>query len=388
VESIYFDNAATTRLDPRVADAMAPWLGPRFGNPSSLYLIGREARQAVDDARLEVARLIGAEPSEIVFTGSGSAADNLALIGSMEALGLEGAHIITSAIEHPAVLETCRYLERRGADVTYLEPEPDGIVSPAALAEALRPKTRLVSIMAANNVTGMVQPITELSRIAHAHGALFHTDAVQAVGHLPFDMRAHPIDLLTISAHKFHGPQGVGALYVRSGVELKPLVHGGGQERGLRSATENVAGLVGLARAVSLVRSEMATEAVRLVGLRDRLIDGIQHAIPNAYLIGHRYRRLPGHLCFGFAGQEGESIKLLLALDELGICVSSGSACSAHRVSEPSYVLVAMGFDPFRARGSMRISLGRFNTDAEVDHFLEVLPKAATALRSISSRTP
>jgi len=384
---VYFDNAATTALDPQVAEAMKPWLGSRFGNASSLYLPGRQARQAVEKARQQVAELLNADPTEIVFTGSGTEADNLALIGAAEAFENGRNHIVTSSIEHPAVLETCRYLERRGIEITFLQPQPDGIIAPSALADALRPTTGVVSIMAANNVTGVVQPIAELSRIAHEHSVLFHTDAVQTVGKLPLDVRAHPIDLLSISAHKLHGPQGVGALYVRNGVKLEPLVHGGGQERGLRSATENVAGLVGLGRAAEIACAEMSAEAARLVQLRDRIVECITDKIPNAYLIGHRYRRLPGHLCLGFSGQEGEGIRLLLALDEAGFCVSSGSACSAHHATEPSYVLLAMGFDPFRARGSLRITLSRFNTDTEVDRFLDVLPRAIEELRPITSRT-
>jgi len=296
--------------------------------------------------------------------------------------------VVTSQIEHPAVLETCRYLERHGTEVSYLPCGEDGIVSPLALRDAMRPVTRLVSIMAANNVTGVVQPIAELGRITRERGALFHTDAVQAAGKLPFDLHAQPIDLLSLSAHKLHGPQGVGALYVRSGVKLEPLVHGGGQERGLRSATECVAGVVGLGRAAEIARSEMSAEAVHLVALRDHLIETIAMLIPGAYLIGHRHRRLPGHICLGFAGHEGEAIKLLLALDEQGFAVSSGSACSADHASEPSYVMLAMGFDALRARGSLRVTLGRFNTGAEVDRFLEFLPPLVKSLRPVSTRVP
>ena len=262
----------------------------------------------------------------------------------------------------------------------------DGIVDPSTLVSALRPNTRLVSIMAANNVVGTVQPIAELGRIAHERGALFHTDAVQAVGKLPLDVQAQPIDLLSLSAHKLHGPQGVGAVYVREGVKIAPLVHGGGQERGLRSATENVVGLVGLGQAAEIARMEMAEEAARLVNLRDHIIETVTATIPNAYLIGHRYRRLPGHLYLGLTGQEGEAIKLLLALDEAGIAVSTGSACSAHHAAEPSYILLAMGFDSVRARGSLRVTLGRFNTEAEVERFLQVFPEVAASLRPITTR--
>jgi cysteine desulfurase len=334
-----------------------------------------------------VARLLNASPEEIIFTGSGTEADNLALLGVVEALGQPDVHVITSTIEHPAILEVCRYLEQRGVDITYLPVNGEGLVEPQALAQALRPTTRLVSIMAANNVVGTVQPILELGRIARAQGALFHTDAVQAVGKISLDMQSFPIDLLSLSAHKLHGPKGVGALYVRAGTPLKPVIHGGGQEHGLRSATENVAGIVGLGQAAEIAQAEIASEASRLVGLRDRLIDGVTAEIPNAYLIGHRYRRLPGHLCLGLAGQEGEAIRLLLALDAAGIAISTGSACSASHASEPSYILQAMGFDPIRARGSLRITLGRFNTGAEVDQFLAILPQIAADLRPITTRS-
>ena len=383
---IYFDNSATTALDPRVAAAMQPFVGEIYGNPSSLHRAGREARAAVDAARQQTADLLGATPAEIIFTGSGTEADNLALFGAVAAADRREIHVITSSIEHPAVLEPCRYLERRGRAVTYLPVGGDGLVDPDDLRKALRPNTGLVSIMAANNVVGTLQPLKELAAIAHEAGALFHTDAVQAAGKLPLNVKHLPIDLLSLSAHKLHGPKGVGALYVRAGVALRPVVQGGGQEGGLRSATENVMGIAGLGCAAAIAGAEMAAEAARLVKLRDRLIDGLAKALPNVYLIGHRYRRLPGHICLGLAGQEGEAIKVLLALDEAGIAVSSGSACSAHHAGEPSYVLRAMGFDFFRARGSLRISLGRFNTDAEVDRFLKVFPSVAASLHLITSR--
>lgn len=385
-ERIYFDNSATTPLDPRVAQAMEPLLGATFGNPSSLHWAGRQARETVELARYQVAALLNAQPNEIIFTASGTEADNMALSGVIEALGPGDHHLITSAIEHPAILNTCRYLERRGVEITYLPVSAEGIVNPTDLLQALRPTTRLVSIMAANNVVGTLQPVAELGRIARTRGVLFHTDAVQAAGKIPLDMQAQPVDLLSMSAHKLHGPKGVGLLYLREGVPLVPLIHGGGQERGLRSATENVAGIVGLGRAAELARVEMADEAARLVRLRDRLIDHVTATIPNAYLVGHRYLRLPGHICLGFAGQEGEAIKLLLALDAAGIAISTGSACSAHHATEPSYILRALGFDPLQARGSLRITLGRFNTDAEVDRFLEVLPQLVGELRPITSR--
>jgi len=383
---IYFDHSATTPMDPRVVSAMHPFLAEVFGNPSSLHRAGREARAAVEHARQQTADLFGARPEEIIFTGSGTESNNLALIGAVEASGWQNCHVITSAIEHPSVLETCRYLERRGVALTYLLPNGDGLILPDELRKVLRPATRLVSVMTANNVVGTLQPIGELARIAHEAGALFHTDAVQAAGKVPFNVENLPIDLLSMSAHKLHGPKGVGALYVRSGIKLEPVIHGGGQERGLRSATENVAGIVGLGCAAELARAEMADEASRLVQMRNHLIETLAQTASNSYLIGHRYRRLPGHICLGLAGQEGEAIKLVLALDEAGVAVSSGSACSAQHVGDPSYVLRAMGFDLIRSRGSLRISLGRFNTQEEVERFLTLFPAVAASLRQITTR--
>ena len=382
-QRIYFDNAATTAPDPRVLEAMRPYLDEFWGNPSSLYAEGRQAREAVDRARAQVAGLLGAEPGEIVFTGSGTEADNMALQGVLLAAGLSGSHLVTSAIEHPAILACCRQLERLGVTVTELPVSSEGLVDPADLEAAMRPETRLVSVMAANNVTGTIQPIAELAEIAHRRGVLFHTDAVQAVGKTPFDMRTQPIDLLSLSGHKLHGPKGVGALYIREGIELWPLLPGGGQERGRRSGTENVAAIVGLGRAAELAAAERSDEAARLVRIRDHIIESILANIDNAYLIGHRWRRLPGHICLGFDGMEGEAIKLLLELDKQGIAISSGSACSAIHAGQPSHVLAALGFDPLKARGSLRISLGRFNTMEEADRFLEVLPQAVASLRPI-----
>jgi len=383
---VYFDNSATTPLDPRVAEAMLPYLSGTFGNPSSLYAEGREARQAMETARAEVAALFDAEPDEIVFTGSGTEADNLALKGVV--CGRDGAigHVITSAVEHPAVLQTCRHLEDMCVHVTYLPVNSEGFVSPEDLERAFRPDTKLVSIMAANNVVGTLQPIADLATIAKRRGVLFHTDAVQAAGKIPLSLKTLGADLISLSAHKLHGPKGVGALVVRRGVRLFPIVHGGGQEKGLRSATENVGGIVGFGVAARLAREEMAEEAARLVNQREKLAEGILAALPNAYLIGHRYKRLPGHLSIGLAGQEQESIRLMLALDAAGFAVSTGSACSASNAAKPSYVLEAMGFDPVRARGLIRITLGRFNTEAEVERFLAFLPVAAGTLGKISTR--
>ena len=382
---IYLDNSATTPLDPRVVQAMHPYLDAVFGNPSSSHLEGRQAREGLDRARGQVAALLNADPGEILFTASGTESDNLALTGIIEAHGGQENHVITSAIEHPAILETCRNLERRGVDVTYLPSDSEGLIDPDELAGAFRPTTRLVSVMTANNVVGTVQPINELARMARDHGVPFHTDAVQAAGKIPFNLQTQPIDLLSLAAHKIHGPKGVGALFVRTGIAIAPIIHGGGQERGLRSATENMAGIAGLGCAAEIARAEMSGEAARLVKLRDRLIDTVTATVPNAYLIGHRHRRLPGQVCLGFAGMEGESIRLLLDMDEAGIAISTGSACSAHRANQPSHVLQAMGFDPIRARGSLRVTLGRFNTDADVEAFLRVLPEKIKALRPIAT---
>lgn len=382
---IYFDHAATTPLDPRVRAAMQPFLEDTFGNPSSLHAEGRAARAAVDQARQHVAALVGAQPGEVFFTSGGTEADNLALAGALRTPPAP-PHLITTAIEHPAVLETARQLAREGVHVTYLPVNGEGVVDPSELAGALRPETRLVSIMAANNVVGTLQPVRELARLTHEHGALFHTDAVQAAGKMPLEVRRDGIDLLSLSGHKLHGPKGIGALVVRSGVPLAPVVFGGGQERGLRSGTENVAGVVGLGEAARLGLETRGDESARLVQLRDRLIEGVLSTISCAYVIGDRFRRLPGHACFGFAGHEGDSIKLLLALDQVGIAASAGSACSAHKAAEPSYVLAAMGFDAFRARGALRITLGRFNTDEEVDRFVALLPQIVAQLSSVTSR--
>lgn len=383
---IYFDHSATTPLDPRVVESMLPFYGSEFGNPSSLHWAGQQAKQAIDEGRRQVAELFHASPDEIVFTASGTESDNMVLKGVASQYKPQDCHIITSSFEHPAILETCKYLEKLGYSISYLPVTPEGIVEPESLKAALRPNTRLVSVMAANNVVGTLQPIGELAQITKAHGALFHTDAVQAVGKIPLHVDALPIDFLSLSAHKLHGPKGIGALYIRKGVKIEPLVHGGGQERGVRSATENVAAIAGLGKAAEIAGAEMSVEASRLVRLRDRIVLAVQAEIPNAYLIGHRYKRLPGHICLGFAGQEGEAIHLMLALNEAGIAISTGSACSSHHAGQPSYILIAMGFDPVRARGSLRITLGRFNTDAEVDTFLEVLPRLVAEMRPVTSR--
>jgi len=377
---IYFDHSATTPLDPRALEAMAPFLGGAFGNPSSLHQEGRAARAAVDNARAQVAGLIGAEPEEIVFTASGTEADNLALIGAVRASGRPG-HVVTSTIEHAAILETCKFLASAGTKITHLPVDADGLVRPDSLLRALQSNVTLVSVMAANNVVGTLQPIEELAHLTKLHGVLFHTDAVQAGGKIPLDVNRLNVDLLSLSAHKLHGPKGIGALYVRNGVKLTPIVYGGGQECGLRSATENVAGIVGFGAAAEIARQELVEEASRLAGFRNHVAGELRRLFPKSYVFGHPTQRLPGHLSFGFRGQEREVGKLLTALDQAGVAISAGSACSAHHSGEPSGVLLAMGYDAESARGLIRMSLGRFNTRTEIDRFLQVLSAAVLHLR-------
>lgn len=381
---IYFDHSATTPLDPRALEAMGPYLVGAFGNPSSLHHEGRVSRAAVDKARAQVASLIGAEPAEIIFTASGTEADNLALIGAVRASGRAG-HVATSAIEHAAILETCKFLASGGTKITHLLVGGDGIVRTDGLLRALQGNVTVVSIMAANNVVGTVQPIEELAHLTKLHGVLFHTDAVQAGGKIPLDVKRLNVDLLSLSAHKLHGPKGIGALYIRKGVKLSPIVFGGGQERGLRSATENVAGIVGFGMAAEIARQEMEEEASRLARFREQIATEILGTFPSAYLFGHATERLPGHLSFGFRGQEREVGRLLSALDQAGIAVSAGSACSAHHAGKPSGVLLAMGYDEESARGLIRVSLGRFNTQPEVDLFLQAL-RSAVLTGTVASR--
>ena len=376
---IYFDHSATTPLDPRALEAMGPFLGGAYGNPSSLHQEGRAARAAVDKARAQVAALIGAMPDEIIFTASGTEADNLALIGAVRASGKPG-HVVTTAIEHAAILDTCKFLASGGTKITHLRVDADGLVRPNGLLRALQSNITAVSVMAANNVVGTIQPIEELAQLTKLHGVLFHTDAVQAGGKIPLDVNRLQVDLLSLSAHKLHGPKGVGALYVRKGTGLAPIIFGGGQERGLRSATENVAGIVGFGAAAEIAQKELDQEAKRLAGFRDYIATEVLRTFRNAYLFGHPTERLPGHLSFGLRGQEREVGKLLTALDQAGVAVSAGSACNANHSGEPSSVLLAMGYDAESARGLIRISMGRFNTQQEVDRFLDVLSSAVSTL--------
>jgi len=377
---IYFDHSATTPLDPRVVDAMAQFLGGAFGNPSSQHNEGRIARAAVEKARAEVASLIGAAPEEIIFTASGTEADNLALLGVIEAKGAAG-HVVTTAIEHAAVLHTCRALEKRGTKITYLAVNGEGLVCHRDLLRALQGSVDLVSIMAANNVVGTVQPIEELAQLSRLNGALFHTDAVQAAGKIPLDVNRLRVDLLSLSAHKLHGPKGVGTLYVRKGVQLSPIIFGGGHERGLRSATENVAGIVGFGTAAVIARQELEAEKLRLSKLRVQIADRLRDLSSKCYFFGHLTERLPGHLSFGFRGHESETGALISVLDEAGVAVSAGSACNAHHSGEPSGVLLAMGYNEVRARGLIRLSLGRFSTQEEIDRFFDKLSRALVRLK-------
>ena len=378
---IYADNAATTRMSRAAIDAMLPLMEETFGNPSSLYTIGQRAKTALEDARERVAACIGAQPREIIFTSGGSEADNQA-IRSAAALGKKAGkrHIISDPIEHHAVLHTLQALEKEGFEITYLPVSPAGLVDPAALEAAIRPETCLVTIMYANNEIGTVQPIRALGEICRAHGVLFHTDAVQAVGHLPIDVRTEPIDLLSASAHKFHGPKGVGFLYARKGVRLTNLIEGGAQERGKRAGTENVPGAAGMAAALEEAVAGIPANTAKLTALRDQLIRGLQ-TIPHAALNGDPAQRLPGNVNFCFEGIEGES--LLLLLDDRGISASSGSACTSGAL-DPSHVLLAIGRPHDVAHGSLRLTLGEETTAEEVDYLIQSVTEVVAYLRSFS----
>ncbi len=378
---VYADNAATTRLSPAVLDAMLPWLTEGYGNPSSIYSKGREAAQAVLDARRRVAAILGCDSGEVYFTSGGSEADNWAIKGTAHRLAAQGKkHLVTTVFEHHAVLHTCAALEKEGFSVTYLPVGEKGIVSPQAVEAALREDTALVSIMAANNEIGTIQPIAQIGALCRERGVLFHTDAVQAVCHLDLDVRRDNIDLLSLSAHKIHGPKGSGVLYARKGTVPWNLIDGGGQERGKRAGTENVAGIVGTAAAMELAHSRMGEELPRIAALRDRLIEGALQ-IPCTRLNGDRERRLPGNVNLSIEGIEGEA--LLLKLDARGICASSGSACTSGSL-DPSHVLLAIGLPHEVAHGSLRLSLSEENTSEDVDYILEVLPQVVEELRAMS----
>lgn len=381
MKRVYMDNAATTALNKEVLEAMMPYLTDIYGNPSSLHTFGQRAHTAVENARHQVALAIGAEDKEIIFTGCGTESDNMALLGIAERYGSKGRHIITTAVEHHAVLYTAQRLEKMGYEVSYLPVDEYGMVSAAQVAEAIRPDTILVSVMFANNEVGTVMPIKRIGAVCREKGVLFHTDAVQAVGHIAIDVKEMNIDLLSLSAHKFHGPKGVGALYVRKGVVVPALLTGGAQERNKRAGTENVAGIVGLGKAIELACANIDETGERMTRLRDRLMIGIASAIPEVKLNGHPTERLPGNVNYSIKYIEGESILLMLDLN--GIAASSGSACTSGSL-DPSHVLLAMGIPHEIAHGSLRLTLGDDTTDEDVDYVLETLPKVVEKLRKMS----
>ncbi len=381
MKRIYFDHSATTPVDREVAELMLEYMTDKYGNPSSVHSFGRETRKAVEEAREKVATLINADPKEIFFTSGGTEGDNLALKGIAYANRKKGNHIITTAIEHHAILHTCEYLEKQGFTVTYLPVDENAMIRMEDLKNAITDKTILISIMFANNEVGTIQPIKEIGQLARDKGIYFHTDAVQAVGNYPIDVKELNIDLLTMSGHKFHASKGVGAQYIRRGVKIEEIQHGGGHERNLRAGTENVPGIVGLGKAAEIANRDMERKIKYVQSLRDKIITTITEKIPHVKLNGHPQSRMPGNINFSFLFIEGES--LLLNLDMKGIAASSGSACTSGSL-DPSHVLLAMGLTHEVAHGSLRITLGRGNTEEEVDYFLEVVPEIVERLRSMS----
>ncbi len=379
MRTVYFDHAATTAVEPRVLERMLPFFSDRYGNPSEIHALGREARAAVEAARAQVAAALGATEKEILFTSGGTESDNLALLGVAQKV--EPGHVITSAVEHPAVMETVRHLQRQGWEVTFAPVDGHGVVDRDQFAAAFRPDTRLASVMLANNVTGSLQPVAELARIAHEHGVPFHTDAVQAVGSISVAVDELGVDLLSLSSHKIYGPKGVGALYVRRGVRLGAVTHGGGHERRLRPGTENVPGIVGLGAALEVAMQELPAQRPRITALRDALIAGVLDSVDDVMLLGHPSERLPGNACFSVRYVEGES--MVLQLDGKGIAASSGSACASGSL-EPSHVILAMGLGAEEAHGSLRLTLGRENTGDDVEYFVAALPGVVEKLRAMS----
>ncbi len=381
MKRIYMDYAATTPADPAVVKAMLPYFTESFGNPSSLYSYGQENKAVLDEARETVAGAIGARADEIIFTGGGTEADNTALVGVARANKQKGNHIITTTVEHHAILETCASLAKEGLDITYVPVDGFGVVSPEDIKKAITPKTILISVMHANNEVGSIQPIEEIGRIAKQAGVYFHTDAVQTVGHIPVNVDDLGVDLLSLAAHKLYGPKGVGMLYVRRGTRIEPFIHGGAQEKGRRAGTENVAGIVGLAKAIELAMAELDSERKRITMLRDKLIKGLFDRIDLIQVNGHPTKRLPNNVNVSIDYVEGES--MLLNLDMEDICVSTGSACSSTS-AEPSHVLRAMRIDPAKAHCSLRFTLGKWTTESEIDRVLTVMPEVVTRLRAMS----
>ena len=378
---IYLDNAATTKTDPAVVEAMLPWFSRHYGNPSTIYSLGADAKQAVTQARETVAKTLNARAQDIYFTAGGTEADNWALIATAEAYSQKGKHIITSAIEHHAVLHTCRYLEKRGFEVTCVGVDENGLIKLDELKAAIRPDTILISVMFANNEIGTVQPIAEIGAIAKEKGILFHTDAVQAYGHIPIDVETLGVDMLSASGHKLYGPKGVGFLYIKKGVKIRSFVHGGAQERSRRAGTENVPGIVGLAAAAKLAWDTMAERTAKETQLRDYLMGRIETEIPYCRLNGHRAQRLPNNVNFSFQFIEGES--MLIMLDQKGICASSGSACTSGSL-DPSHVLLAIGLPHEIAHGSLRLSLSHETTREEIDYVVDNLKEIIERLRQMS----
>jgi cysteine desulfurase len=381
MKKIYLDYAATTPTDPLVTAAMEPYFFEKFGNASSLHAYGQEAKAALEDSRETLANFIGAKPEEIVFTSGGTESDNFALLGVAYALEKKGNHIITSAIEHHAISEPAKFLEKRGFKVTYLGVDKDGLISPDDLKKAICDKTILISLMHANNEIGTLEPIAQLGKLAREKGIYFHTDAVQTVGHIPINVDELNVDLLSLSAHKFYGPKGVGALYIRKGTRLETFMRGGDQERGRRASTHNTTGIVGCAAAIQLCQKKMESEIKFQSALRDRLIKEIPIRIPEVRLNGHPKQRLPNNVNFSIKYIEGES--MLLSLDMLGIACSTGSACTSSSL-EPSHVLLAIGLDHATAHGSLRITLGRWTKESDIDYLLEKLPQVVQKLRAMS----
>lgn len=378
---IYFDHSATTPVLPEVVEAMLPCFTEHFGNASEPHLPGREAKKLLETSREAIARAMGAQPEEIIFTSGGTESDNLALKGVAEALSKKENHIITSSIEHPAIGNTCKYLQRRGFEITYVPVDKYAIVNPDDVAAAITDRTTLISIMHANNVVGSIQPIAEIGKIARERGIIFHTDAVQSFGTLETDVAELNVDLMSMSSHKLHGPKGVGALYIQKGTKLTPQMQGGEHERRRRAGTENVPGIVGFAKAVEIAMAEREEKVERLEELRKYLVAGVLERIEEVSYNGHSEKRLPGNANFSFKYIEGESV--VLQLDMVGIAVSSGSACASASL-EPSHVLLAMGLTAEDAHGSLRVTMGRSNTKEEVDYFLEVLPEVVGKLRRMS----
>lgn len=381
MKRIYFDYAATTPTDPEVVKAMQPYFTDKFGNPSSIHSFGQEAKKGIEEARQTLADFIGASPDEIVFTCGGTESNNFALAGVAYALESKGNHIITSSIEHHAILEPCKLLEKRGFKVAFVKVDKSGLVNPDDIKKAITDKTILISVMYANNEIGVIQPIAEIGKIAKEKGIYFHTDAVQTTGHIPVDVNKLNVDLLSLSAHKFYGPKGVGALYIRKGTRINRFLLGGDQEKGRRASTHNTTGIVGLGKAIELCKNKMQQEAEAQTKWRDKIINEVAKRIPEVYINGHPTLRLPNNVNFSVKYIEGES--MVLHLDMLGIAVSTGSACTSGSL-EPSHVLLGIGLSHELAHGSLRITLGRYNEDSDIDYLLDNLPKIVENLRKMS----